>query len=342
MRSLILSGDWLNHKGLLKAELVDAFRTDSIKGLTLPSTLAFLIFSYDLTPETTDIAVKKASYPTIWCCPISSIEPMTPGRKSYKIAYRGASLSDEDYMKRVNIIKGHIGDGTIYQANLTNRFDFHIEGDLQSLVFDFFDRQPVPYAFLFRYDDFFLFSGSMELFLSKRGQLIQSKPIKGTATDRETLLKSKKDRAENLMITDMMRNDLGRVAKLGSVKTTELFAVTPYRTLYQMHSTVEALTDADLKTIITNTFPPASVTGAPKIKAVEVIDGLEPHARGYYCGVAGLLQTNGDFTLSVLIRTAFGKGNSLSYYAGCGIVWDSSPERELKEMYLKVKAFYQF
>lgn len=342
MRNLILSGSWLNHKGLLKAELEDVYAFEGLKDIKLPPTLAFLILSYDLTPETTEIAVKKANYPSIWCCPLSSIEPMTQSRKSYEIAYRGASLSDEDYMKRVSIIKGHISDGTIYQVNLTNRFDFDLEGDLQSLVFDFFDRQPVPYAFLFQYDDFFLFSGSMELFLSKRGQLIQSKPIKGTATDRETLLQSKKDKAENLMITDMMRNDLGRIAKVGSVKTTELFAITPYRTLYQMHSTVEALTDADLKTIITNTFPPASVTGAPKIKAVEVIDALEPHARGYYCGVAGLLEPNGDFTLSVLIRTAFGMGNNLSYYAGCGIVWDSLPEKELKEMYLKVKAFYQF
>lgn len=92
--------------------------------------------------------------------------------------------------------------------------------------------------------------------------------------------------------------------------------------------------------IMKATFPPASVTGAPKRKAVEIIDCLEPHSRGYYCRAAGLVKNETDFTLSVLIRTAVGIGKSLSYYAGCGIVWDSIPEKELEELYLKVKAFY--
>ena len=179
----------------------------------------------------------------------------------------------------------------------------------------------------------------MELFLEKRGKLLRSKPIKGTGSSPEEILGSPKERAENLMITDMVRNDIGRVAKFGSVRVEELFKVERFRTLYQMHSTVVGETEKSFKEILLNTFPPASVTGAPKKRAVEIIDELEPHARSYYCGSAGLIFPNGDFKLSVLIRTAIGSEDKLSYYAGCGIVWDSDPEKELREMYLKVKAF---
>jgi para-aminobenzoate synthetase component 1 len=167
-----------------------------------------------------------------------------------------------------------------------------------------------------------------------------SKPIKGTSKSLKFLQESEKDKAENLMITDMMRNDIGKIAQIGSIKVSELFKITKYKTLYQMHSTVEGNTESSLIEIIKATFPPASVTGAPKRKAVEIIDTLEPYFRSYYCGCAGLVKSETDFTLSVLIRTAIGMRDKLSYYAGCGIVWDSKPKKELNELYLKVKAFY--
>jgi para-aminobenzoate synthetase component 1 len=107
-----------------------------------------------------------------------------------------------------------------------------------------------------------------------------------------------------------------------------------------MHSTVVGETSEDISVILANTFPPASVTGAPKYRAVQVIEELEPHPRGYYCGTAGFIQEKGDFLLSVLIRTAYGGGSELSYFAGCGIVWDSEPEKEWKELLLKVRAFF--
>lgn len=341
MTSLILQGSWFAKGGLYEAQvsrvetLTELAQLEDLKGL------CFIVLSYDLSASTLNLPIKTTFYPPIICCHISHLKPIDRFDSPFRLTYLGSSITDTDYMQKVETVRGLISRGTIYQVNLTNKFDFAIDGDLRSLAWAFFQRQPVPFAFCLILDDLFILSGSMELFLSKRGRVLKSMPIKGTAREAEILEKSKKDRAENLMITDMMRNDIGRVALTGSVSTTELFKITAYKTLYQMHSTVEGLTDLILGKIIKETFPPASVTGAPKVKAVEVIDQLEPHPRGYYCGCAGLVEPSGDFTLSVLIRTAYGQQDHLSYYAGCGIVWDSEPDNELKELYLKVKAFYE-
>jgi Anthranilate/para-aminobenzoate synthases component I len=191
-------------------------------------------------------------------------------------------------MEKVRRVKEEIEKGTVYQLNLSTKMDFKLEGSPLDLFLKFFERQPTPYAFFLDLKDFYILSGSMELFLEKKGGLIKSKPIKGTAESEEVLQNSQKDKAENLMILDMMRNDLSRVARVGSVKVEEIFKVEKYATLCQMHSTVVAQTDKDLGEILFNTFPPASVTGAPKKKAVELIDALEPHPRDYYCGCAAL------------------------------------------------------
>ncbi len=341
MTSLILQGSWFGQSGLYEAQvsrvefLTGLAELENIKGL------CFIVVSYDLSAKTLQIPIKTTPYPSIICCHIEGLKPLGYIDSTFRLTYLGSSISDRDYMQKVETVRSLISRGTIYQANLTNRFDFVLEGEVRSLASAFFHKQPVPFAFCLSIDEFFILSGSMELFLSRTGKVLRSMPIKGTAKEAGFLEKSKKDQAENLMITDMMRNDIGRVAKTGSVRTTELFKITAYETLYQMHSTVEGLTDISLSKIIEETFPPASVTGAPKVKAVEVIDQLEPHPRGYYCGCAGLIKPSGDFILSVLIRTAYGQQSELSYYAGCGIVWDSDPESELKELYLKVEAFYK-
>jgi len=181
----------------------------------------------------------------------------------------------------------------------------------------------------------------MELFLQKEGNRIVSKPIKGTAKEEKRLKESAKDRAENLMILDMMRNDLSKIAEVGTVGVEELFKIERYSTIYQMHSTVSAQTSQSFENILLSTFPPASVTGAPKKKAVELIDLLEPHPRDYYCGCAGF-RFGENFTLSVLIRTAFGFEDRLSYFAGSGIVYDSDEIKEWEETLSKVEAFFSF
>lgn len=340
---LILSGGWLKERidrfYRVKPGTVHFLSGLGDLGRILKKRDYFIIISYDLSGELLELEIKRSYLPPLVLIEIKDIEEVLPSDATYCLNLYSMSLHDEAFMENVRKIKEFISEGTIYQVNLTNRFDFLFEGKPESLYWRFHFNQPVPYSFYLNAGDFYIISGSMELFLEKDGNIIRSKPIKGTSSSALALLESEKDRAENLMITDMMRNDLGRIAEKGSVKVTELFKLTEYRTLFQMHSTVEATTDKGLIDVMEAIFPPASVTGAPKKKAVEIIDTLEPHPRGYYCGCAGLLRANGDFVLSVLIRTAIGMDKRLSYYAGCGIVWDSEPERELSELYLKIKAF---
>ncbi len=337
---LILWGKWLGKSGFYEAEIEDVKYYNSLSEIKNIEPVSFVVFSYDLSSETLDLNIKKSNFPSIIIVKIHKFKEVRKTLGNYKLVPVGKSLQDEEFIEGVLKVKNLIEHGTVYQINLTNRFDFDFSGESLSLFFNFYKTQPVPYAFYLKIDDLFIISGSMELFLEKEGNRIISKPIKGTSKERKSLERSLKDKAENLMITDMMRNDIGRISKIGSVKVPELFKITKYRTLYQMHSTVEGETDKNFVEILRAVFPPASVTGAPKIKAVEMIDILEPHPRGYYCGCAGLIKNETDFTLSVLIRTAVGFESNVSYYAGCGIVWDSVPEKELDELYLKVKAFY--
>jgi len=336
---LILSSSWLDKKKFYEAEIEDIQFYKSLAYIKDIPPLSFALFSYHLSDETLNLNIKKSDLPAVLIVKIKKFKKINLNPETINLILKGKALKDEEFKEGVLKIKRLIENGTVYQINLTNRFDFELCGDPLSLFFHFYKNQPVPYAFFLDTGNCFIISGSMELFLEKINNKIISKPIKGTANCPSFLEESSKDKAENLMITDMMRNDIGRIAKIGSVKVTELFKITKYRTLYQMHSTVEGKTDKPLLEIIKETFPPASVTGAPKRKAVEMIDMLEPHNREYYCGCAGLIKNETDFTLSVLIRTALGKENFLSYYAGCGIVWDSDPEKELAELYLKVKAF---
>lgn len=336
---LLLNGAWFGRRGFYQATVDRVRYADRLGGLDLGRRLSFVLLSYDLARETTGIPVRQSFLPPLVLLDISDLRQITPRPGECRVEATGGAVEDRAYLSGVERIREHIANGDIYQVNLTNRFDFELVGEPRTLFFNFVQRQPVPYSFFLKGDDFYILSGSMELFLEKRGTLLRSKPIKGTGTTRSFLARSDKDKAENLMITDMVRNDIGVVADTGTVKVPELFTITKYTTLYQMHSTVEGRTTRDFSAIQQAAFPPASVTGAPKIKAVEIINALEEHPRSYYCGSAGFIHPNGDFTQSVLIRTAIGRGSALSYYAGCGIVWDSVPEQELGELYLKIKAF---
>ncbi|MEJ7621583.1 MAG: chorismate-binding protein [Aquificaceae bacterium] len=334
---LILSGGWLGEEGLFKAKVRDLKVYNSLKDFKNLN-YGFALFSYSLSSETLGLQIKSGNFPPIVCLEIDGFERLSYEQKEIRLERVSSSFTAKDYIDAVKEVKRLISEGVVYQLNLTCRFDFLLYGDPLDLFVRYYMRQPVPYAFFLDLEDFYVISGSMELFLKKEGDLILSKPIKGTAKNKEDLLKSEKDKAENLMITDMVRNDLSRIALSGSVEVTELFKIEEYKTLFQMHSTVRARTEKSLQEILKETFPPASVVGAPKRKAVEVIDQLEPHSRDYYCGAGGLIKGR-DFLLSVLIRTAIGSGRRVSYFAGAGIVWDSSPEREWQEVLLKTQAF---
>ena len=261
-----------------------------------------------------------------------------------------SNIEREEYARKISAIKEHIAAGDVYQVNLSRKFRFEPLGEPISWFLDFYRAQPVPFAAFIGFPGFELVSGSMELFLKKRGQSITTRPIKGTVRrdpdprrDRElaeALGKKPKERAENLMIVDLMRNDLGRICGYGSVGVRELFAVRRYSTLFQMESEIEGCLrpGVGLSQIIASTFPPGSVTGAPKREAIRIIDSLEPHERGPYCGAICLLSPSGDFTMSVAIRTGVNSSEGADFWFGGGIVWDSEADDEYGETELKAKA----
>ncbi|MEM7008615.1 MAG: aminodeoxychorismate synthase component I [Thermodesulfobacteriota bacterium] len=261
-----------------------------------------------------------------------------------------SNMTKYEYTDMINKGKSYIQSGDIYQVNLSQRMVSRLRLEPFEYFSKFYLTQPVPYGCYLDFGRFQLLSGSMELFLEKRGNKLLTKPIKGTTkrgnTDEiDTILKAKlisseKERAENLMIVDLMRNDLGRLSLPGSVKVNTLFELQTYSTLHQMVSEVESKVDENIKAsqIVSSVFPPGSVTGAPKRRTLEVIDELEPHRRGPYCGAIGIFYPNGNFTLSVGIRIMLIQNGKATYFAGGGIVWDSDPQKEYEETVLKSKA----
>lgn len=260
------------------------------------------------------------------------------------------NMEKSRFLWMVRKIQDYIARGDVYQVNISQRFDVELDRNPGDLLLGLYRAQPVPFSCSLDFGEFQIVSGSMELFLRKNGKRIVTRPIKGTrprgrdrredSALREELLKSEKERAENLMIVDLMRNDLGRVCEFGSVKVNDLFDIEEYSTLYQMVSEVEGkLRDgATAGEIIRETFPPGSVTGAPKVRAMEIIDELEPHLRGPYCGAIGLFKPDGDFDLSVAIRVLAASGGNGNFWVGGGITWGSVPEREYEETLVKAQA----
>ncbi|RUM59264.1 MAG: anthranilate synthase component I family protein [Persephonella sp.] len=258
------------------------------------------------------------------------------------------NVSKEEFINKVLRIKKYIESGDIYQVNLAHRID--LEGFFYPEVafFNLLDIQKTPYLMLLKGINFSVLSGSMELFLRKEGNTLITEPIKGTRPRGKTkeedkrlfaeLKNSEKEIAENLMITDLMRNDLGRICKKVYVK--DLFKVERYSTLYQMSSTVigELTGNIRIKDIINNTFPPGSITGAPKKRAMEIIEELEDVERSVYCGATVLFKPNLDIVMSVAIRQIIFKERKGYIYVGSGIVYNSNPEEEYKETLIKAKA----
>lgn len=269
------------------------------------------------------------------------------GAKHYSVK----NIPESVFLNKINIIKNYIRQGDVYQVNLSHLIESYLHADPINMFFKYYKSQPTPLSLYIDCGKFKLIGGSMELFLKKNGHVITTRPIKGTmprgidADDDErlktNLKNSPKERAENLMIVDLMRNDLSRLCKAGSVKVGKLFDVKSFKTLHQMESEVYGILNDNISfyDIIYNTFPPGSVTGAPKKRAVEIIDELEDHNRGPYCGCAGILFPDGDFTLSVSIRTSVLTRNEILYWTGSAIVYDSDPQQEYRETLLKAKAF---
>ncbi len=259
------------------------------------------------------------------------------------------SFSEEEYVEKIHEVRRAIAKGDIYQANLTGKFSFPFPGDPFSLYLRLRGAQPVPYGAFLRTSSSCIVSLSPELFFRVRKGRIETRPMKGTAPrglteaeDRKASLALKRDpknRAENVMIVDLLRNDLGRVCRTGSIGVSRLFEVQRFRTLLQMVSTVSGTLDPSTtpSALFRALFPCGSVTGAPKISAMHLLRSLEPAPRGVYTGAIGILLPGGDMTFSVAIRTLTVANGRAEAGAGGGVVWDSRPDAEFREAHQKAR-----
>jgi para-aminobenzoate synthetase component 1 len=267
-----------------------------------------------------------------------------------------SNFSAAEYEEAVRLIKEYIAAGDIYQANLTQQFTAFLADDVtpQEIFFSLRGGHPASFAAFIRRGDDTVISASPERFLrvssNKEGRIVEAWPIKGTRprgmTDeddrrlRDELFNSEKDRAENVMIVDLLRNDLGRICKFGSVEVPELFTVQEHPTLFHLVSKVRGKLRADVRPsdLLRATFPCGSITGAPKIRAMEVINEIEETERGISMGAIGYFSFDGQIDLNVAIRTMSVRGGVARFNTGGGIVADSDPSAEYEESMTKAKA----
>lgn len=278
-----------------------------------------------------------------------------PEEKHEKITWKSRT-SEAKYLENVRHIQNHILEGDVYELNYTIEFFAENATVFPVQLFEALNKKsPTPFAGFFKVNDSLLMCASPERFLKKEGQKLISQPIKGTirrgknqeedALLKEQLLHDEKERAENLMIVDLVRNDLSRSAEVGSVKVEELFGIYSFQQVFQMISTVtaQAKPEENLASMLQHTFPMGSMTGAPKFRAMQLIEQYEDHRRGLYSGSIGYVKPNGDFDFNVVIRSLQynSKTKYLSYKVGSAITIDSVPEKEYLECLLKAKAIME-
>lgn len=264
-----------------------------------------------------------------------------------------ATTSKDNYLDRLRSLKKHISLGDIYEVNYCQEFiakNVEVENKF-NLYWKLNKITKAPYSSFFNFENHSIYCGSPELYLSKRGDKLISKPIKGTSkrdTDKvldeklkATLKNDPKERAENIMIVDLVRNDLSRIALKNSVNVEELCEIYSFETVHQMISTVSCNINEETSftDILKATFPMGSMTGVPKIRALELIEDHEDFKRGIYSGTIGLIQPNGDFDLNVVIRSlVYNRQNkTISCGVGGAITDLSIPEKEYEECFVKVK-----
>ncbi len=266
-----------------------------------------------------------------------------------KIADFELDITKDEYVEKINKIKKYIAEGDTYQINFTTKAKFKYDGELTQLFLNGIFNQSASYSVLINSEDNFILSFSPELFFKTDYKNIFSKPMKGTLKRKgnpvkdeklaDSLLMDEKNLAENVMIVDLMRNDIGRIAVTDSVKVKKLYEVEKYETLYQLTSTVAGeLKENKLSEIIKNLFPSGSITGAPKIRSMQIIAELEKAPRNLYTGSIGLISST-EAVFNIPIRTInINKQTKIGELGlGSGIVWDSDAESEYEEVLLKGK-----
>lgn len=275
--------------------------------------------------------------------------------RNNKIEFRPV-ISKKEYLQKVELLKQHIIEGDVYELNFCMEFqaeNIHID---PIRVYERLNSiSPTPFSVLQKNGAEWLICASPERYMKKKGSLLVSQPIKGTVRRsmdasedeqlKEALFHSEKERAENMMIVDLVRNDLNKVASRGSVQVSEMFGIYTFPQVHQMISTVEAQLSDEFSPLdaLSEAFPMGSMTGAPKIRAMELIDQYEESKRGLFSGSVGFFSPEGDFDFNVVIRSIFYDSlhQTLSFQVGSAITFDSDPEKEYQECLLKAKAIIQ-
>lgn len=268
----------------------------------------------------------------------------------YETADVESNMSREAYEGSVRKGIEYIGAGDCIQVVLSQRFSTDVQAHPLTIYRSLRSLNPSPYMFLLRFGDMDIIGASPELLVSLTGRTARVRPIAGTRWRGETseeddrlaeeLLADEKERAEHIMLVDLGRNDIGRVAEYGSVSVNELMVVERYSHVMHIVSDVTGRlpTDKNALDLLRATFPAGTVSGAPKVRAMQIIDELEPTARGVYAGAVGYISATGDLDMAIAIRTIFCSGGKAYVQAGAGIVYDSVPEREFMECQNKAKA----
>jgi para-aminobenzoate synthetase component 1 len=358
-RSLEELRTWLQHPttaprcGFLTYDLkneVEALRSCHFDGIGFP---ALHFFEPEIWLHWHGIEVEIHGPPTVLdeilaYAPNEIVQPSIQGVQ--------ARLPRQEYLAAVACIREDILDGEVYELNLCQEFYAeHVALEPVNTFLRLNQISPTPFAGFYKWQDRYLLCASPERFLRQDGNVLLSQPIKGTirrgdtpAQDerlRQQLLHDEKERAENLMIVDLVRNDLARVARTGSVQVPELFGLYSFRHVWQMISTVQAHRHPahDFVDTLHAAFPMGSMTGAPKIRAMQLIEQYERTRRGLYSGSLGYIWPNGDFDFNVVIRSLqYNKATGyLSFQVGSAITYDSVPEHEYEECLLKAKALLE-
>ena len=244
----------------------------------------------------------------------------------------------EDFKNKIKEIKKYLYSGDVYQINYTQPLTFDFLGNPLDLYMQIKSTANPKYGFYLDTDKSQFLSFSPEKFFTKKSNIISSYPIKGTInkiknkeeTQIKKLSNSKKDKAEHLMIVDLLRNDIGKISKFKSVKVNDLFSIKTFETIHHMETEVQGELKESISEIeiIKSLFPGGSITGAPKYRAVQIIDKLENYNRNLYTGCIGHIQGNGNMDFNICIRTMSINNSIASYPVGGGIVWDSNPKNE--------------
>lgn len=341
---------WLfGHLGYDLKNEIESLQSSHFDGIQFPDLYFFepeLLIKFDQQ----EMLIEAEDPQGVWDAILNTSEENESVQGSLIIEQR---FSREEYIATVNQLKQHILRGDCYEINFCQEFYGQVKLDPVAVYHKLAALSPNPFSAFYRVDDQWLICASPERFLRLEGNKLLSQPIKGTsrripadpAQDQlslDSLMNSEKDKSENVMVVDLVRNDLSRVCKEASVKVDELFGIYSFPQVHQMISTVSGTVNADTSftDIIRATFPMGSMTGAPKKKVMELIEKYETTKRGIFSGAVGYINPNGDFDFNVVIRSIMYNAATdyVSIQAGSGITFYSEAEREWEECWMKVSA----